>query len=68
MQTKRSFANVFLYLPWGWIDVTDDLPAGSPPTLSRGEKAVGALQFSTALYVTGARPPVGYPSARNVGA
>lgn len=52
-----SFAGLTVRLPLGWVDVTDDLPDGSPYTLARGD-GVGALQFSTARYRADARPEI----------
>lgn len=52
-----AFAGVHIALLEGWIDVTDDLPEGSPPTLAKPE-GVGALQFSLARYASGIKPQV----------
>lgn len=56
MMPACKFANIYVDLPDGWLDVTDDLTGDAPPTLSRGERAIGALQFSTARYIRGAKP------------
>lgn len=56
MSTRYCFANVDLSIPHGWVDYSDNLPDGSPPTLSRGVQALGALQFTTGRYVSGAKP------------
>src|SRR5436190_2710638 len=58
MKTRYSFANLWLTLPPGWVDVTDDLPNGTPPTLGRGEKGWGALQISSARYNGGDKPRI----------
>lgn len=42
-------------LPAGWADVTEDLPAHSPPTLAHPD-GVGVIQFSIARYSRGERP------------
>jgi hypothetical protein len=42
-------------VPIGWFDVTDDGDPGDPLTLGK-EKGQGALQFSTAKFVGGAKP------------
>jgi len=52
-----AFADVRISLLEGWVDVTDDLPEGTPPTLAKPE-GVGALQFSVAKYRAGAKPNV----------
>ena len=41
-----------------WLDVTDELPAGSPFTLARGD-GIGAFHFSSALYRGGVVPAAG---------
>ncbi len=58
MDNRYEFAGVYLTLPYGWVDVTDSLPAGTPPTLSDGKAGRGALQVSSAKYVGGTRPKV----------
>lgn len=50
-----EMAGLTLSLPDGWRDVTEELPAGAPPTLAR-EAGVGALQFSVAWYEGGEHP------------
>ncbi len=56
--TKRyPFAGLELEICDDWFDVTDDLPAGSPPTLAPAE-GVGALQFSVVWYESGKEPNV----------
>lgn len=59
--SRVSFSGVSLDLPPQWFDVSDDLPAGSPPTLSKGAAAVGALQFSIGRYKSGPVPSIGLP-------
>src|SRR3569623_939385 len=56
--TKYDFANVRLHIPPGWLDVTESLPDGTPPTLGKSGEAVGALQFTTARFVRGERPRI----------
>jgi hypothetical protein len=46
-----------IVLPNEWLDVTQDRPSSSPATLARPD-GIGALQFSTAKYRSGARPNV----------
>src|SRR3569832_1102043 len=50
-----NFNSLRFDLPNGWMDISDDLPAGSPPTLARAD-GVGAIQFSLARYEKGAHP------------
>lgn len=57
MSQLCAFADVFISLPAGWLDVSDDLPEGTPPTLAK-PNGVGALQFSVATYRSGVRPDV----------
>ncbi|MDZ4289278.1 MAG: hypothetical protein U0984_15035 [Prosthecobacter sp.] len=54
---RVTFANVGLLLPAQWVNITDTLPEGSPPTLAV-ETGFGALQFSVANYVSGADPTI----------
>lgn len=44
-------------LPHGWVDITDDLPEGSPPTLAH-PNGVGVVQFSVARHRDGENPNV----------
>ncbi len=53
-----EFHGLTFDLPQGWLDVTDDLEAASPPTLAR-EDGVGAIQFSVGRYAGGADPRIG---------
>jgi hypothetical protein len=50
-------------VPGDWRDITGDLDAGSPVTLALPD-GVGALQFSSALYVSGAVPA---PTSKDLG-
>jgi hypothetical protein len=50
-----TFSGLTLALPNGWIDTTDDLPEGAPPTLAKSD-GLGALQFSRASYRGGEHP------------
>jgi hypothetical protein len=50
-----EFASLWLDLPEAWVDVTDDLPPDSPPTLARPD-GIGAIQFTVARYATGTVP------------
>jgi|EndMetStandDraft_2_1072991.scaffolds.fasta_scaffold208269_2 hypothetical protein len=52
-----TFADVRISLPNGWVNVSDDMPEGTPPTLAKSE-GVGALQFSVGRYRSGANPQV----------
>jgi len=57
MSQLCAFADVRISLPNGWVDVSDDMPEGTPPTLAKPE-GVGALQFSVGRYRSGANPQV----------
>lgn len=57
MSQLCTFADVRISLPIGWVDVSDDMPEGTPPTLAKPE-GVGALQFSVGRYRSGANPQV----------
>lgn len=57
MSQLCTFADVRIYLPNGWVDVSDEMPEGTPPTLAKPE-GVGALQFSMGRYRSGAHPQV----------
>jgi hypothetical protein len=46
-----------MVVPDGWTDISDDLPPGGPYTLAMAD-GIGALQFSPALYRSGALPNV----------
>ncbi|MBN9689584.1 MAG: hypothetical protein J0M24_05045 [Verrucomicrobia bacterium] len=46
---------ISLELADGWLDVSDDLPPGSPFTLARSD-GVGAFQLSAAIYQCGRMP------------
>jgi hypothetical protein len=51
-----QFGELLAELPDGWGEVTDELPEpGSPLTLVK-EDGVGALQFSSARYLSGEFP------------
>ena len=50
-----SFADVLIEIPAHWLDITDTLPEGTPPTLAV-ENGIGALQFSVGLYASGPAP------------
>lgn len=52
-----QFAGLAFDLPTGWIDISNDLPPGSPPTLAR-ETGVGAIQFSVSHGEGGAEPMI----------
>lgn len=59
MKSMTTFSDGFTAsMPEGWIDVTNDLPDGSPTTLARPD-GIGALQFTLAKYQSGALPKVG---------
>jgi len=57
MSQLCTFADVRISLPNDWVDVSDDMPEGTPPTLAKPE-GVGALQFSVGRYRSGANPQV----------
>lgn len=57
MSQLCTFAGVRIALPNGWVDTSDDMPKGIPPTLAKPE-GVGALQFSVGRYLSGADPQV----------
>lgn len=59
-----DFHGMKLELPAGWSDVTDDLPVGGPPSLSRAD-GVGAIQFTFAKYRSGEEPNVTIAALRN---
>jgi hypothetical protein len=44
-------------LPQGWLDITEDLPEGGPPSIAR-PGGVGALQFTFARYKSGENPGI----------
>lgn len=46
-----------VHVPLAWDDITAELPGGTPFTLTR-QDGLGALQFSTGRYVSGALPRV----------
>jgi len=46
---------ISLELAGGWLDVSDDLPAGAPFTLARSDGA-GAFQLSSGIYQRGRLP------------
>jgi hypothetical protein len=53
---RFPFAGVTIDFLEGWLDLTDSLPEGTPPTLGRGDLGRGALQFTTARYAGGEKP------------
>src|SRR5687767_1347801 len=63
--SETSFAGVILHLPAGWVDITDDLPKGTPATLARID-GVGALQFSTGTYMSGLKPSISMHDLRDM--
>ncbi|WP_192257398.1 hypothetical protein [Mesorhizobium caraganae] len=50
-----QFHGITFDAPVGWEDITDDLPAGSPPTIAKAS-GVSAVQFSIAKYRSGKKP------------
>ena len=54
---RSSFAGLDLIIPKEWLDITADLPEGSPPTLAK-ETGIGVIQFSVAKYQSGATPSI----------
>ncbi|MER8751895.1 hypothetical protein NKH57_21900 [Mesorhizobium sp. M1050] len=59
-----QFYGVTFDMPTGWEDITDNLPAGSPPTLAKAS-GVGAVQFSIATYHSGKNPNVNFNDLRS---
>ncbi|MDQ0586388.1 hypothetical protein [Variovorax paradoxus] len=57
MRQLCTFADVRISLPNGWVDISEDMPGGAPPTLAKPE-GVGAMQFSVGRYRSGANPQV----------
>lgn len=57
MSAERVFfAGLSVILPDDWVDVTDELPLGSPFSLAPQFTGVGVLQFSVAAYRRGDLP------------
>jgi hypothetical protein len=52
-----ELANCAVVVPVGWLEITGDLPEGSPATLARPD-GVGALQFSAGIYRGGVLPQI----------
>jgi hypothetical protein len=52
-----QLAGLSFDLPAGWVDISNDLPPGSPPTLAR-EIGVGAIQFSVSRCEGGPEPMI----------
>jgi hypothetical protein len=57
MSSMTQFAGLSFDLPPGWVDVSNDLPPGFPPTLAR-ESGVGAVQFSVSHGEGGSEPMI----------
>lgn len=55
MSQLCTFADVRVSLLNGWVDVSNNMPEGTPPTLAKPE-GVGALQFSVGRYRAGTDP------------
>ena len=51
-----QFGSLIADLPDGWIDCTEDVPAPDAPFTLAKEDGVGALQFTTARYLSGKVP------------
>ena len=64
-EARVLFAGVTLVLRAGWLDITDDLPEGAPPTLARLD-GIGALQLSVARYRSGAEPNIAEQDLRGL--
>ena len=52
-----QFHGITFDAPDGWQDVTESLPEGSPPTISKASGA-SAVQFSIAKYRAGKKPNI----------
>jgi len=63
MRVHRS--GLALTLPSGWLDITHDLPEGSPPTFGK-EDGVGVIQFSVARYTSGIQPTIDVHALREM--
>ncbi|MER9244506.1 hypothetical protein [Mesorhizobium sp. M0145] len=57
---RVEFYGLTFDLPAGWVDITGDLPEGSPPTLAKETDGGGAVQFSIAKYRSGEKPTVDF--------
>jgi hypothetical protein len=53
---KTHFNGTWICLIEPWLDITDEIAPGSPPTLARGPNGNGALQFTIARYKEGPLP------------
>lgn len=62
---RVNFHGLSFDLPPGWLDITDDLPEGAPPSLARPD-GVGVLQFSLARYSGGEEPTVTIEGLRHL--
>jgi hypothetical protein len=52
-----DFYGLTFDLPAGWLDITEDLGNGAPPTLAKPQ-GVGVIQFSIARYRSGDDPKI----------
>ena len=62
---RFQLSSIVVTAPDGWVDITDELPEGSPETLARHD-GVGALQFSAGIYKGGSLPGVGMDALEEV--
>lgn len=53
---RYQFDSFSMQAPSGWVDITDEVEADHPPLTLAKPDGVGALQFSIALYSSGAEP------------
>ena len=53
---RVTFETFEIQVPRGWADITDEVEAENPPCTVAHPDGVGALQFSVALYDSGAVP------------
>lgn len=51
-----QFGELLADLPVGWNEITDEIPVPDPPLTLAKEEGVGALQFSSATYLSGDLP------------
>lgn len=65
MTDRVNLSGLTLVLPTGWLDITNDLPRGSAPTIAK-EDGVGVIQFSVARYRSGVEPHLDVAALREM--
>lgn len=65
MRARTQLVGLTLMLPPGWLDITHELPEGSPPTFAK-EDGVGVIQVSVAKYNSGLRPRIDKRAVREI--